>query len=69
MAKSKKKTHYIDNKKFEETIFAYLQDKDAHEKELIEQLDLLITSILISFKFKVEYDDATGVFCFNLKST
>lgn len=58
MAKRNKKRDYIDNKKFEETIFAYLQDKDEHEKELIEQLDLLITSILISFKFKVDYDDA-----------
>ena len=58
MAKRKKKKHYIDNKKFEETIFNYLEDKDKYEEELITQLDLLITSILISFKFKVDFDDA-----------
>jgi len=58
MAKRKKKKHYIDNKKFEETIFSYLESKEEHEEELIKQLDLLITSILISFKFKVEFDDA-----------
>ena len=58
MAKRKKKKHYIDNKKFEETIFNYLEDKETYEEELIKQLDLLITSILISFKFKVDFDDA-----------
>ena len=58
MAKRKKKKHYIDNKKFEETIFSYLESKEEHEEELMKQLDLLITSILISFKFKVEFDDA-----------
>jgi DNA-directed RNA polymerase specialized sigma subunit len=58
MAKRKKKKHYIDNKKFEETIFNYLENKEEHEEELMKQLDLLITSILISFKFKVEFDDA-----------
>ena len=58
MAKRKKKKHYIDNKKFEETIFNYLENKEEHEDALIEQLDLLITSILISFKFKVDFDDA-----------
>ena len=58
MGKRRKKQHYIDNKKFEETIFAYLEDRETHEEELIKQLDLLITSILISFKFKVDFDDA-----------
>ena len=58
MAKRKKKRHYIDNKKFEETIFNYLKNPKEHEDELMSQLDLLITSILISFKFKVEFDDA-----------
>jgi len=58
MAKCKKKKHYIDNKKFEETIFNYLENPSEYEDELIGQLDLLITSILISFKFKVEFDDA-----------
>jgi hypothetical protein len=58
MADSKKKKHYIDNKKFEETIFNYLENPSKYEDELITQLDLLITSILISFKFKVDFDDA-----------
>jgi len=58
MAKRKKKKHYIDNKKFEETIFNYLENPKEFEDELIGQLDLLITSILISFKFKVDFDDA-----------
>lgn len=58
MAESKKKKHYIDNKKFEETIFNYLENPSKYEDELITQLDLLITSILISFKFKVDFDDA-----------
>ena len=58
MAKRKKKKHYINNKEFEQTIFNYLEDKEKYEEELIKQLDLLITSILISFKFKVDFDDA-----------
>lgn len=58
MADSKKKKHYIDNKKFEETILNYLENPSKYEDELIAQLDLLITSILISFKFKVDFDDA-----------
>ena len=58
MATRKKKKHYIDNKQFEATIFNYLEDKEKYEDELCAQLDLLITSILISFKFKVEFDDA-----------
>lgn len=58
MADSKKKKYYIDNKKFEETIFNYLENPSKYEDELITQLDLLITSILISFKFKVDFDDA-----------
>ena len=58
MATRKKKKHYIDNKQFEATIFNYLENKEEYEDELIKQLDLLISSILISFKFKVEFDDA-----------
>tara|TARA_R100001377_G_scaffold84275_1_gene67465 strand:+ start:659 stop:1039 length:381 start_codon:yes stop_codon:yes gene_type:complete len=58
MATRKKKKHYINNKEFEATIFSYLENKEEYEDELIKQLDLLISSILISFKFKVEFDDA-----------
>tara|TARA_R100000458_G_scaffold8316_1_gene6577 strand:+ start:2474 stop:2836 length:363 start_codon:yes stop_codon:yes gene_type:complete len=58
MARRKKKKHYINNKEFEETIFNYLENKELYEQELIKQLDLLISSILTSFKFKVDFDDA-----------
>ena len=58
MAVRKKKKHYINNKEFEETIYNYLENPEEHEEILIKQLDLLISSILISFKFKVDYDDA-----------
>ena len=51
-------SNYIDNKKFEETIFNYLGNQREYEDELIQQLDLFISSILISFKFKVEHEDA-----------
>tara|TARA_R100001082_G_scaffold71741_1_gene40990 strand:+ start:1344 stop:1706 length:363 start_codon:yes stop_codon:yes gene_type:complete len=58
MARKRKKKHYIDNAKFEEAIFNYLEDREKYEEELISQLDLLISSILTSFKFKVDFDDA-----------
>lgn len=58
MGKRKTNRHYIDNKEFEATIHNYLTNPKEYEEQLIKQLDLLISSILISFKFKVEYDDA-----------
>lgn len=58
MSKKKKKAHYLNNKEFEETIANYLEDPETYENELVEQLDLLITNILNSFKFKVDHDDA-----------
>jgi DNA-directed RNA polymerase specialized sigma subunit len=54
----KKKANYIDNKKFEEVIANYQQDPAEHETEMIEMFDLLITSIIHSFRFKVDHDDA-----------
>ena len=57
MAKKKGK-HYLNNKEFEVTIKNYLEDEEAHVDELVEKLDLLISNILISFKFKVDHDDA-----------
>lgn len=54
----KKKAHYLDNKKFEQTIKNYLDNPDDNIDSLVEQLDLLITNILSSFKFNVDYDDA-----------
>tara|TARA_R110000824_G_scaffold88429_2_gene217395 strand:+ start:1208 stop:1603 length:396 start_codon:yes stop_codon:yes gene_type:complete len=58
MVKKKKQTHYIDNAEFEKVIEGYLKDPKKHETRLIELLDLLITNILMSFKFNVDFDDA-----------
>ncbi len=55
---AKKKGYYIDNKRFEEVISLYIEDNAAHEQELVELLDILITNILMSFKFRVDPDDA-----------
>ena len=49
---------YLNNKQFEATIKLYLQDNKAHEDELIEMFDILITNILDSFNFKVDLEDA-----------
>jgi len=54
----KKKNHYLDNKRFEEVIKLYLMDPKEYETELVMLLDILITNILKSFKFKVDHDDA-----------
>ena len=53
-----KKTHYLDNKRFEQVIEGYLVDPSAYEDELVALLDILITNILMSFKFKVDFNDA-----------
>tara|TARA_R100000008_G_scaffold73418_1_gene51884 strand:+ start:91 stop:480 length:390 start_codon:yes stop_codon:yes gene_type:complete len=54
----KGKGHYIDNKRFEEVILGYLENEKEYENELVELLDVLIMNILMSFKFKVDHDDA-----------
>ena len=54
----KRKGYYIDNKRFEEVILGYLEDEAKYEEELVSLLDLLITNILMSFKFRVDPDDA-----------
>lgn len=54
----KKQNHYLNNKRFEEVIHGYLDDSEKYEEELVELLDILITNILMSFKFKVDFDDA-----------
>jgi len=56
--KKKKKIHYLNNKEFEETIRNYLENPDKYEDELVKKLDLLITNILLTFKFKIDSDDA-----------
>ena len=53
------KKHYIDNKKFEELIKAYLKDKKGNEEELMALFDKLISNIINSFGFNVDKDDAT----------
>jgi len=56
--KRKKKLHYLNNKEFEATIKAYLEDPETHETDLVTKLDLLITNIIHTFKFKIDPDDA-----------
>ena len=58
IAKKKKGAHYIDNAEIEKVIKGYLTNPKKHEERLIEMLDLLITNILMSFKFNVDFDDA-----------
>jgi len=58
MAKPKKKHHYLNNKDFEDTIKNYLENPEEYEDELVAKLDLLITNILHTFKFKIDPDDA-----------
>tara|TARA_R110000851_G_C13011908_1_gene559387 strand:- start:399 stop:764 length:366 start_codon:yes stop_codon:yes gene_type:complete len=52
------KKHYLNNKEFEEVIANYLVNPSEYENDLVEKLDILITNILLSFKFKVDFDDA-----------
>ena len=56
--RKKKKLHYLNNKEFEATIKSYLEDPEAYEDELVQKLDLLITNIIHTFKFKIDPDDA-----------
>lgn len=51
--------NYIDNKKFEQLVKNYLEDKPKYETELVTMLELLITNILNSFHFEgVDKEDA-----------
>ena len=54
---------YLDNKRFELLIVLYLKwdnkkSHNPHEEELMALFDLLITTVLDSFKFDVDKDDA-----------
>jgi DNA-directed RNA polymerase specialized sigma subunit len=51
-------SNYIDNKKFEKLIWNYKKNPRKYEKEFTETLDLLISTIIHSFSFKMEFDDA-----------
>ena len=48
----------VNNNKFEELIRLYKQDPKAHETELFEMFDVLISNILTGFSFKLEEEDA-----------
>lgn len=62
--------NYLDNKRFEEVIALYclfpeypeteeeIKKKKLIEDELVEMLDILISNILMTFKFYIDYDDA-----------
>ena len=52
------KNHYVDNKRFEELIKAYLKDKKSNEVELMSMFTRLISNIIDSFGFNVDKDDA-----------
>ena len=53
-----KKAHYLNNKEFEATIKNYLENPVEYESELVEKMDLLISNIIFTFKFKIDPDDA-----------
>ncbi len=50
--------NYIDNDVFEELILMYQKDPATYEEDLIKILDVLIGTILNTFKFRVDHDDA-----------
>ena len=58
MRKKKKSAHYLNNKEFEATIKNYLEYPSKYESELVEKMDLLISNIIFTFKFKIDPDDA-----------
>lgn len=53
-----KKSHYINNKRFEELILLYISNPDEHERELLGLFDILITNIIESFKITNDKEDA-----------
>lgn len=50
--------NYLDNDRFEIVIEGYLDNREVYEEELIQALDVLITNIIETFKFKVDKEDA-----------
>jgi DNA-directed RNA polymerase specialized sigma subunit len=49
---------YIDNKEFEKLIILYKEEPEKYEDELMPLFDTLIGNIMLSFKFKVDLEDA-----------
>jgi hypothetical protein len=60
--------HYIDNKRFEELIVLYLEDRKTYEEELFSMFDLLVSNVMGAFNFDVDPEDAKQD-CFNFFTT
>lgn len=50
--------HYINNKKFETLVIEFSNGNKKNENELFEMFDLLITNVLLGFRFRIDLDDA-----------
>jgi DNA-directed RNA polymerase specialized sigma subunit len=50
--------NYIDNERFEKLIQQFKSDDRDNEEELFEMFDTLINRLIVSFKFKVDYEEA-----------
>jgi len=50
--------HYIDNKRFESLVVEYCTGVKDNEDELFNMFDILITNILLGFRFRIDPDDA-----------
>lgn len=50
--------NYINNKRFEELIQQYMAGDMIVEEELFEFFDLLIDRLLITYKFKIDQEEA-----------
>ena len=50
--------NYINNKKFEELIQLFKSGDKTREEELFAMFDLLIDRLILSFKFKVDLEEA-----------
>ncbi len=51
-------SYYIDNKKFEELIAQFKSGDKSNEDELFAMFDMLIDRLMLSFKFKVDHEEA-----------
>ena len=51
-------SYYIDNKKFEELIAQFKSGDKGNEDELFSMFDTLIDRLMLSFKFKVDHEEA-----------
>ena len=51
-------SYYIDNKKFELLIQEFKLGNRNNEDELFEMFDMLISRLMLSFKFNVDHEEA-----------